>query len=106
MTVAATRERLEATLRYLKRRADEGLSAPTNREIAIAALKPLGLGRQLYQPWDRVMGIHSKKPEHGAVMIAALEALGHIAVERGRNWRRIWILDTGQCLEPSRLKFC
>ena len=102
MTVAATKDRLEKTLQYLKRRADQGLPAPTNREIA---LKALGMGKQVFQPWDRVIGIKWKKAEHGAVMIAALESQGYIAVERGRNWRRIFLLQTGQVLEPQRPRF-
>lgn len=99
MTVAVTDERLEKTLAFLKRRADQGLPAPTNREIA---LKALGMGKQVFQPWDRVTGIRTKKPEHGAIMIAALESRGLISVERGRNWRRICLLQTGQVLEPQR----
>lgn len=102
MTVAATKERLEKTLAFLKRRADLGMPAPTNREIA---LKALGMGKQVFQPWDRVTGLRSKKPEHGAIMIAALESQGFISVERGRNWRRIFLLQTGQVLEPQRPRF-
>ena len=102
MTVAATRERLEKTLAYLKRRAELGMPAPTNREIALRAL---GMGKQHFQPWDRTQGIRSKKPEHGAVMIRQLEAAGLILVERGRNWRRIVLVETGQVLEPQRPQF-
>lgn len=102
MTVAATQARMEATLAYLKRRAAQGLPAPTNYEIALKALK---MGKQAFQPWDRTQGIKWRKPEHGAIMIAALEYCGIIAVERGRNWRRITILETGQVLEPQRPRF-
>ncbi len=100
MTVAATAERIEATFDYLRRRAEQGMAAPTNKEIAIKALR---MGKQKFQPWDRTQGIKWPKPEHGAVMIAALELDGRIEVERGRNWRRITIVETGQVLEPQKI---
>lgn len=99
MTVAATAARVEATYEYLRRRADQKLPAPTNKEIAIRALK---MGKQSFQPWDRTQGIKWSKCEHGAVAIAALEALGRIKVTRGRNWREIVIIETGQVLPPQR----
>jgi len=95
MTVAATSERLDATLAWLKRLASRARPAPTNKQIGLVALK---LGTQRYQPADRTIGIKWPKAEHGAVMIAALERLGLIKVERGRNWRRIMIVETGQVL--------
>ena len=56
------------------------------------------LGAQKYQPADRVVGIKWPKCEHGAVVIAALEKQGLIKVQRGRNWRIITIVETGQVL--------
>lgn len=103
MTVAATEERLNATIAYLRHLAALGRSSPSNTEIGLKALR---MGKQKFQPWDRTQGIRTKKAEHGSVMIAALEMTGVIEVERGRNWRRITILDTGQVLEPSKPRFC
>jgi hypothetical protein len=97
MTVAATQERLDRTFRYLRRLADQGLPAPTNKDIAIHAIK---MGRQNFQPWDRTQGIKWPKCEHGAVMISGLEYCGLIEVERGPYWRRIRLIETGQVLEP------
>lgn len=102
MTVAATIPRIEATLDYLKRRAAQGLPAPTNKEIALKALK---MGRQAFQPWDRTQGIKGTKCEHGAVVIRALEQMGLIKVERGSNYRRIVIVDTGQVLGRRPLHY-
>ena len=102
MTVAVTEERLNQAIAYLRHLAALGRKAPTNHEIASKALK---MGKQKFQPWDRTTGIRSRAPEHGAVVIAALEMTGVIEVERGRNWRRITILDTGQVLEPSKPRF-
>jgi hypothetical protein len=100
MTVAATVERLEQTFAYLERRAAQNLPSPTNKEIALKALR---MGKQQFQPWDRTQGIRSPKPEHGAVMIAALELTGLITVERGSNWRRITLVQSGQVLEPQKV---
>lgn len=103
MTVAVTQERLDQAIAYLRQLAALGRSAPTNTELALRALK---MGQQKFQPWDRTRGIRTKKAEGGAVVIAALEMSGQIKVERGRNWRRIEIVDTGQVLEPSKPRFC
>lgn len=93
--VAVTQERLDATLSWLRRLADRGRAAPTNKQIALIAL---GMGRQKGQPADRVLGIRWPKAEHGALMIAELERRGLISVVRGRNWRIITLVDTGQVL--------
>lgn len=99
MTVAATQERIDATFDYLKWCATIGKAAPTNTEIGLRALR---MGQQRFQPWDRCTGIRTKKAEHGAVMVRMLELCGLITVQRGSNWRRITIIETGQVLEPSR----
>ena len=98
MTVAATNERIAKTLALLRRRAAQGLPAPSNDEIA----KAIGMGSQRYQPHDRMRGWRHKSHEAGAVMVLALEYCGLISVERGRNWRRITLLETGQVLHPRR----
>ena len=102
MSVAVTEARLTATLDWLKRLASRGRDAPTNKQIGLIALK---LGTQKFQPSDRTLGIKWPKAEHGSVMIAALERRGEITVIRGRNWRIITIVSTGQVLgrRPPRL---
>lgn len=102
MTVAATEDRLRATLGYLKRLAAAGKPAPTNTELGLKAVR---MGQQRFQPWDRCTGIRTRKAEHGAVMLAALEMCGLVTVQRGSNWRRIVIVETGQVLEPLRPRF-
>ncbi len=96
MTVKVSEARIAALMDYLKR---GKRTAPTNRELALKALR---MGQQRYQPWDRMKGIRSPKPEHGAVVLAAAEMLGLVLVERGSNWRRITIMETGDVLEPAR----
>lgn len=103
MTVAVTQERVTKVYGWLLDLARRGLPAPTNYEIAKVCLR---MGQQRFQPADRIQGFSNRKPEHGAVMIAALETAGLISVERGRNWRRITILKTGQVLEPRRVMQC
>lgn len=98
MTVAVTQERVTKVYGWLLELARRGAPSPTNYEIAKSCLK---MGTQRFQPYDRVQGFSNRKPEHGAVMIRALEEAGLVAVERGRNWRRITILQTGQVLEPK-----
>lgn len=102
MTVAVTQERLDQAIAYLRQLAALGRAAPTNTELALKALK---MGQQRFQPWDRMRGIRTKKAEGGAVVIAGLEITGKIVVERGSNWRRITIVETGQVLEPSKPRF-
>lgn len=97
MTVAVTQERVTKVYGWLLELARRGAPAPTNYEIAKDCLK---MGQQRFQPYDRIRGFSNRKPEHGAVMIAALEEAKLISVERGRNWRRITILKTGHVLEP------
>jgi len=93
--VAVTQERLDATMKLLRRCAERGRAAPTNKQIALIALK---LGTQRYQSADRTLGIKWPKCEHGAVIIAELERRGLVTVVRGRNWRTITIVETGQVL--------
>lgn len=98
MTIAITEDRLQATLAFLKRLAARGRYAPTNKQIALLALK---MGQQKYQPADRTIGIKWPKCEHGSVIVAELERRGLINVQRlPRSWRRITIVETGQVLEP------
>lgn len=101
MTVAATQERVTRVYGWLLELARRGAPAPTNYDIA----RKVGMGQQTFQPADRIKwgpsGPRWKKCEAGAVMIAALEQCGLISVERGRNWRRIVLLRTGQVLEPK-----
>lgn len=94
MTVAATQERVDKTYDLLKRRADRGLSAPTNDQVAAW----VGMGRQERQPATRVTGWRHKSHEAGAVLIDALEEQGRITVVRGSNWRMITLVETGQVL--------
>lgn len=98
MTVAVTQERVTKVYGWLLELARRGAAAPTNKEIALVCLK---MGEQRFQPADRVQGIKWPKCEHGAVAIKALESAGLIIVERGRNWREITIVATGQTL-PRR----
>jgi hypothetical protein len=97
MTVAVTRERVDKTMALLRHRAARRQPAPSNTEIA----KWIGLGKQRFQPADRMQGIRTKKHEAGTLMIRALERDGLIEVERGRNWRCIKIRETGEVL-PRR----
>lgn len=99
MTVQVTALRLGKTMQLLRRRAAKGGCAPSNDEIAQA----IGMGQQSYQPWDRCRGFQRKSHEAGAVMVRALEHLGMISVERGRNWRRIILNETGQLLDKRRV---
>ncbi|MBP6012841.1 MAG: hypothetical protein KBA31_11490 [Alphaproteobacteria bacterium] len=95
MTVAATPERLERTLAYLRQRAAQRMCAPSNDMIA----KVVGMGAQRFQPWGRMRGWRCKSHEAGAVLIFELERQGKIKVTRGRNWRIIEIVETGQVLD-------
>lgn len=76
--------------------AEFGSACPTNTEIAVCA----GMGQQRFQPWHRSKGIHTKKAEAGSVLIYALEQLGRVQVERGPNWRRIYLVKERLFLEP------
>jgi hypothetical protein len=100
--VAVTEERVEVTLAWLKRLASRGRRAPTNKQIALLCLK---MGTQRFQPSDRVLGIRWPKCEHGALVVRELERRGHILVERGRNWRVITLLETGQVLGRRKPRF-
>ena len=98
MTVAVTQERVTKVYGWLLELARRGAMCPTNKEIALVCLK---MGEQRFQPADRLTGIKWPKCEHGAVTIRALEDAKLITVERGRNWREITIVATGQKL-PRR----
>ena len=102
MSVAVTEERLDATLAWLRRLAARGRCAPTNKQIGLIALK---LGTQRFQSADRTLGIKWPKAEHGAVVIAELERRGVLTVVRGRNWRIITLVETGQVLDRRKPRF-
>lgn len=99
MSVAVTQERLDAVLAWLKCLGSKGRPSPTNKQIALICLK---MGKQQFQPVDRTLGIKWPKCEHGAIIIAKLEDLKLIEVVRGRNWRIITIVETGQILARRR----
>lgn len=96
MTTTPSRERLETIMSWLIALADAGQPCPTNTQIAIQA----GMGAQRCQPWHRSKGVHSKKAEAGAVIIYALEQMGRVQVERGPNWRRVFLVQERLFLEP------
>jgi DNA-binding MarR family transcriptional regulator len=69
---------LASLYRILCEKADAGEPCPTNVELAHA------------------MGMDSSGSASGAML--RLEKLGHITVERGQNFRRVTITETGQSL--------
>lgn len=97
MTTSPTPERLAVVMAWLVERAQLGLPAPTNTELARIA----GMGAQRFQPWDRPRGVRSKKAEAGAVLLYALEQMGRVQVARGPNWRRIFLVQERLFLEPG-----
>ena len=68
--------------------------------ILVAIAGKTGMGAQRCQPWHRSKGVHSKKAEAGAVIIYALEQMGRVQVERGPNWRRVFLVQERLFLEP------